>query len=308
MSAQLAERAQVITTFRGMKVETKAFCILFRLFRTTLLGVGALLGVGYAQPLLGAVRALSYAQEGYIADVFRNYVGLAAVLRPGDLAYLPLEIPRTTVREEPYETWSLFLICNPDWLQWTSMEEFVALYKSIGSFGHVIGPTNLAIAVWFWKEHSLHWRKPDLPLPQVFILDSKDKGAKKLPAQEVSKREAASVIENIDVEHSVAFCRHYKLLPSEGPHVLVTKTYPELATPAGDFIVLKLNGLSPKSSSEMLSKLADQILVQGLDQKSLSHEERWRRMGDYLKSAISNMARVEIKAGKAGSFGVKILD
>jgi hypothetical protein len=138
-----------------MKVETKAFGVLFWLFRTALLGVGALLGLGCAQLPLGGERAPSYGQEGHVVDLFRGVATLG-----GAYSLISSEIPRT----QEYETWSLFLICNPDWLQRTSIEEFGALYKSIGSFGHVIGPKNLAVAVWFWKVRPIFWLGPDHPL------------------------------------------------------------------------------------------------------------------------------------------------
>src|SRR5947207_2398782 len=54
------------------------------------------------------------------------------------------QIPRGT-----YKTWSLFLICNPDWVAPDKSTDLANLYRRFKSFGDAIGRDNLA--VWFWK-------------------------------------------------------------------------------------------------------------------------------------------------------------
>ena len=99
------------------------------------------------------------------------------------------------------------------------------------------------------------------------------------------------------------FCKNFGLLPSDGPHVLVTTKYPETYTPVGNFVVLKLNSLSPENVSRLLTKLTDQLVVEGLDQVPLDSTRYWLRwqqsvygvfhaVGDWVKEV-----RVAIKGG-----------
>src|SRR5262245_29698848 len=55
------------------------------------------------------------------------------------------EIPRGS-----YKTWSLFLICNPNWVQPDKSRDLENLYWRFRAFGDAIGPDNLA--VWFWTK------------------------------------------------------------------------------------------------------------------------------------------------------------
>ena len=51
------------------------------------------------------------------------------------------------VTGDTYETWSLFLICNPAWLDKREEERVLRLYDQFKVFGAVIGRRHLA--VWF---------------------------------------------------------------------------------------------------------------------------------------------------------------
>jgi hypothetical protein len=81
--------------------------------------------------------------------------------------------------------------------------------------------------------------------------------------------------QGIDTDRSAKFCEKFHLLPSEGPHVLVTTNYPDLRAPVGHFVVLRLNGLEADDFITLLTKLADQLEVEGLDQKSLDSKAYW---------------------------------
>ncbi len=48
-----------------------------------------------------------------------------------------------------YRTWSLFLVCNSEWLLPASNQRLKDLYDQFQAFGTAIGPDHLA--VWFWK-------------------------------------------------------------------------------------------------------------------------------------------------------------
>lgn len=162
-----------------------------------------------------------------------------------------------------FQSWSLFLVCNQTWLHAENQERLLNLYKEFSAFGRVIGRNHLA--VWFWKSR---------PKPGMALADY------------------------VDAERSSDYCAHFKLLPSEGPHILVTTTYPDLSAPVGNFFVLKLNNTTSSDVTAFLNKLSDQLLVTGLNQTTLDSEQYWRawqRSFEGLKgSALGFMKRVTL--------------
>lgn len=166
---------------------------------------------------------------------------------------------------EGYETWSLFLICNPEWLVTEREDELRALYERFLAFGWAIGADNLA--VWFWKQPPEQWN-PEDPFSA-----------------------------NIDVERSTAYCRAFGLLPSEAPHVLVTTQHPDRSPE--DRLTVSLKGLSSPNIATLLAKLADQLVVLGLNQGDLESERYWigwqNAVEDVLHSAFGWIDRVSAK-------------
>ena len=107
------------------------------------------------------------------------------------------------------------------------------LYQQFEIFGRTIGQDKAA--VWFW----------------------------------ISRRFAndPALAENVDVERSVRFCQAWKLTPSEGPHLVVTTTYPDEANlssgiPKGS-AVYGLANMSSKEISDLLAKLTDELVEKG---------------------------------------------
>jgi hypothetical protein len=148
-----------------------------------------------------------------------------------------------------YKSWSLFLVCNPAWIIQNGDNGIGELFRQYKAFGDAIGPNNLAI--WFWKA----------------------------PA-------AIPIAGNTDIGRSSVYCERYKLPPSESPQVLVTTKYPDDQNP-GDRFVVSLNGLDAHNSALAITKLADQLLVTGLNQSELDASDRWRRLLGAVGSAIS---------------------
>src|SRR3954466_8105061 len=66
------------------------------------------------------------------------------VLRAQALAEL---MPTGKIPPNKYKTYSLFLVCNPQWLAADKSEGLFALYQNFQNFGRTIGDENLA--VWF---------------------------------------------------------------------------------------------------------------------------------------------------------------
>ena len=148
-----------------------------------------------------------------------------------------------------YDSWSLFLVCNPAWIIENGDRGIADLFNQYRAFGRSIGPKNLAI--WFWK-----------------------------------KRSFIPTVDNTDIERSSEYCGRYKLLPSESPQVLVTTRNPDDPNP-GDYVVVSLNGLAAKDGALVLLKLADQLVVTGLNQSGIDASDGWRRMVAAVRSAIS---------------------
>src|SRR5882757_840766 len=133
-----------------------------------------------------------------------------------------------------FKTYSLFLICNPQWLDPAKNAGLLQLYHQFQSFGRAIGDDHAA--VWFWKSNS--YEHSDAALAQI-----------------------------VDVERSVRFCQAWKLTPSEGPHLVITGTYPDeshLSTGLPkDSAVYKLGDMAPPNISALLAKLTDELIASG---------------------------------------------
>jgi len=84
-----------------------------------------------------------------------------------------------------FETQTLFLICNPDWLQPQREADLAELFAYYVTFGRVIGERNAAL--WFWRE------EPDL---------------------------GDGIVDDIDIERNAALCAEAGLRPSQGPHLV----------------------------------------------------------------------------------------
>jgi len=134
------------------------------------------------------------------------------------------QIPRGT-----FKTWSLFLVCSPDWVAPERSTDLANLYRRFRSFGDAIGSDNLA--VWFWKR-------------QTPVSDPR-------------------LAENVDVARSAEFCRALGRPPSLGPYLVVTNAYPDGAAFPAERAVFELGGMQPADLAKLLNTLTDQLLLQG---------------------------------------------
>jgi len=133
------------------------------------------------------------------------------------------QIPRGT-----FKTWSLFLICNPDWATPDKSKDLAALYNRFRPFHEAIGADNLG--VWFWK--------------RPMAINDPNLGA------------------NVDIARSAAFCAAIGKPPSQGPYLVVTSEYPDVANFPRDRAIFELGGLPPADLANLLNKLTDQLLLQ----------------------------------------------
>jgi hypothetical protein len=137
--------------------------------------------------------------------------------------------PTEHIPRDTYKTWSLFLVCNPDWVAPEKSADLANLYHRFKSFGDAIGRDNLA--VWFWKR-------------KVAISDPR-------------------LAENVDVARNAEFCRALGRAPSQGPYLVVTTAYPDVAAFPKEHAIFELGGLQPADLAKLLNTLTDQLLLQG---------------------------------------------
>jgi hypothetical protein len=137
--------------------------------------------------------------------------------------------PTQQIPRAAFKTWSLFLICTPDWVTAEKSRDLATLYRRFQGFGDAIGSDNLA--VWFWKQ-------------RVSIDD-------------------ARLSDNVDVPRSAGYCRALMLRPSEGPFLVVTAAYPELSAFPHERAVYALGGLPPAELAKLLNRLTDELLLEG---------------------------------------------
>lgn len=172
-----------------------------------------------------------------------------------------------------YESWSLFLVCNPQWALPQSQEQLWDLYKQFLAFGGVIGPSHAA--VWFST-------REDLSDPHTAL----------------------------DAVRSSAFCSRLELSPTQGPYVVVTteypgegrvSAYPDTFNRPENFYVFELNGLEASEITEVLSRLADQVVAQKIRETEPGSEDFWSKWQQAFAavqghlSGLSRRVRVSIQ-------------
>jgi hypothetical protein len=183
------------------------------------------------------------------------------------------EVERKGAIPKGYKTYSLFLICNLEWLEQRqgdkNSSQLYQLYQQFDNFGRTIGSDN--VAVWLWTS-----------------------------AGNTPRTKASA--EDVDVERSIRFCQAWHLKPSAGPHVVVTSTYPdESKLSAGlprDSAVFELGNMESKEISKLLAKLTDELVEKGHVQSAPeAPEARWVRLLGAVQQTIN-------KFGCAWSFKI----
>lgn len=166
---------------------------------------------------------------------------------------------------EDCKSWSLFLICNPAWVVPEGASNLESLYSQFQAFGGVLGPEH--VAVWFWS-------------------------------REWSWDEQEELHTAVDVVRSSAFCSLLDLPLGDSPYVVVTteypgearvSTYPETFHKPENFYVLALNGVPASEATELLTRLANQIVAERLTEVDLGSEGYWRRWQQIFESLQSGL-------------------
>ena len=144
-----------------------------------------------------------------------------------------------------FESWSLFLVCNPQWLSAERAADLRDLYQTFTHFGDAIGDDNLA--VWFSNPKNVG-------LAKYTELD-----------------------ENVDLARSSEFCKEWGLEPSRSPFLVVTTTYPGNGVAGGLSIhldsqsvpsqlpknsaIFELGNMKSSEIHNLLARLTDDLLL-----------------------------------------------
>jgi len=152
------------------------------------------------------------------------------------------------ISKDSYKSWSLFVIANQDWIIPEGNEKLKELYDRFHAFGNAIGPEHLA--VWFWLDEP-----------------------------------GDSIYTDIDVLRGSMFCSKLKLPPSKSPYIIMSTEYPGEALLSDvpntffqleNYYVIELNGLDAVEITQLLSELADKILLEDFENIDSNSDEYWR--------------------------------
>jgi hypothetical protein len=141
-----------------------------------------------------------------------------------------------------YDSWSLFVVCNPGWFLDNNSAQLASLFQQFSAFGAAIGPRN--VAIWF-----------------------------STTAPHSGKVEVAG--SQYDAARASEYCGYYRVLPSQSPFVIVTTRYPDMKQPPAHYYRMSLDGADTTTTIKLLQAVADQIVVTGLMQKELDSDQYW---------------------------------
>lgn len=158
-----------------------------------------------------------------------------------------------------YKTWSLFLICNTEWLASSdaAQNNMKDLYQAFGLFGKIIGRENLA--VWFRKSAT------------------------------ASNPSAADAY---DADEASNYCVHYGLSANDSPHIVVTTTYPTKEGSRGNYYAISLNGLDSQNRLRLLNTIRDRIVMSDFRTAQFDSDRYWRGWIQILQDSAQVLGQV----------------
>ncbi len=172
------------------------------------------------------------------------------------------------IPRDHYKTWSFLVINNPKWLIGESDEKLFNLYLKFLAFGNAIGPEHAAI---------------------IFMKSSG----------------------KLDIERQCAFAAKLNLEPSKGPYIIITSTYPgkalrkallyekygnrfpEQIELGSQNSIITLNNMNSSEIIDLLTKLADQILLDDLknfDPKSEAYWRTWQKCYETVREELFGLS------------------
>jgi hypothetical protein len=171
------------------------------------------------------------------------------------------------IPEQGFKSWSLFLVCDPAWLHPEKQAALLDLRLRYWFFGDTTGPGHAA--VWFTKQAD-----PDSAL---------------------------------DTDRMRKYCEAFQLVPSQGPHIVVTTIHPDRWAAGESRVVLALQG-SATDAQRKLTKLNDLITQEKLSQQQMDSELWWAGLLRAIEAACQWLDKlewgVEVKAVQLKRTGV----
>lgn len=156
------------------------------------------------------------------------------------------------IPEQGFKSWSLFLVCDPAWLHPEKQTALLDLRQRYWFFGDTTGSGHAA--VWFTREVD-----PDSEL---------------------------------DTDRMRKYCERFQLVPSAGPHIVVTTIPPDRWAAGDSKVQLALKG-SAADAQRKLTKLNDLIAQEKLSQQQMDSELWWAGLLRGLESACQWLDKVE---------------
>jgi hypothetical protein len=197
-----------------------------------------------------------------VALVFVLATPMAArtqLMRGGETAELVPLKPRQQIPGAPFNSWSLLLVCDPAWLLPSLKSELVDLQVRYIAFGKTTGPAHAAV-----------WFEPFIP--SLIREDGKVLSWSIVPG-------------SVDIEQNIEYCRRFNLIPSDGPHIVVTTIHPDRWQAGDPAVVLAFAGRAARDIQAQLSKLNDQIAAGRLSQEELNSVRWWTAWQQLIESA-----------------------
>ena len=210
----------------------------------------------------------------------------AAAQVPVEL-YTSLDPIPQVVDDVELRSWSLFLICEPDWVLERDSQRLWELYWTFLELGEALGPEHAA--VWFWT------RDPGTP-------------------------GSGEIHTAIDVVRSRAYCSVLgeEALPSESPHLLITTRYPGpgfvsdipgTVLPPEELAVVHLGGRDADELEALMEEVVDRVYagdIQALDPESEGFWRAWQSVFESLQTGIAEGARALSFTIRSGFFEIGV--
>jgi hypothetical protein len=158
-----------------------------------------------------------------------------------------------------YKTFSLFLICNPEWILPSKEAQLRNFFDQFKAYGRALGKEH--IAVWYWQ--------PSAPY------------------------KSNSVVDHIDYDVHAQMCSRLGLLPSEGPHIIVTDEVPTPLMPRGKILIRQsFSNRRPEEIARIIAKLTDVLRsnhIKQVEPWSARFLEIWRLCFVNIREAIGDL-------------------
>jgi hypothetical protein len=160
-----------------------------------------------------------------------------------------------------FKSWSLFLVCNPEWLTRSKKADLDSLHEQFRSFGETTGEYHAA--VWFFRTDP-------------------------------------TKASDLDTARMSEYCQRFGLVPSQGPHVIVTTVHPDRwrsargDEPGDGLIIVGFSRKSAKQIQAALNKLNYQIAANKLSQEEVDSQQYWLSWVDAFTKTCRWLDKVKI--------------